>query len=410
VAQEWDVVAAALPAYEVGGEIGRGAWGVVLEGRHRRLEREVAIKQLPPSFAADPEVRERFAREARLLASLDHPHIVPVYDYVEEEGLCLLVMERLGGGTLWSRSRGGTIRMDDACALILSVCAGLEHAHRAGVLHRDVKPENIMFAGSGVPKVTDFGIAKVLSGRQTMATRSGFVLGTPAYMAPEQAMGNDIGPHSDLYSAALMLYELLAGRLPFPDESGLLATLYRRVHEPPLDLREANAEVPPAVASVIMQALERQPADRFHGAEAFGVALAEAGGRAWGPGWLRRASFPVLAAGSIVAAAEVPVRPASSEKAAAIPAAQGAPRRKAEAGDVAPDELVPVRLAAAPPNYAFRVGRPSEVCPGCFAALAAGETSCSSCGASVKRCGSCAGTMLPDDLFCGHCGAAWRGQ
>src|SRR4051812_14101183 len=149
------LVEAALPSYEITGELGRGGWGVVLGGRHRELGRDVAIKQLPRAFAADPAVRSRFLAEARVLASLDHPHVVPVFDFVERDGLCLLVMEQLTGGTLWSRFTGQGITATDACAVVVATCAALQCAHERGVLHRDVKPENLMFSAAGTLKVTD---------------------------------------------------------------------------------------------------------------------------------------------------------------------------------------------------------------------------------------------------------------
>ncbi|HEX2064635.1 MAG TPA: serine/threonine-protein kinase [Acidimicrobiales bacterium] len=180
-----EVIAAALPAYEVGEQMGRGAFGRVFAGRHRQLDRPVAIKQLAMEYSADPEVRARFLAEARLLATLDHPHVVPVYDYVEQGGLCLLVMEKLSGGTVLSRAGAGGVQMETACAVALAAASGLHHAHGRGVLHRDVKPENLLFSASGVLKVTDFGIAKVVGGAKTSITTAGQVVGTPAYMAPE---------------------------------------------------------------------------------------------------------------------------------------------------------------------------------------------------------------------------------
>src|SRR5438067_12850808 len=213
MALDQEAVAAALPLYEVEGELGHGAWGVVLAGRHRQLGRDVAIKQLPRSFGADPAVRSRFIAEARLLASLDHPHIVPLYDYVEYDGLCLLVMERLTGGTVWNRARASSFTHPTACAVTLATCSALHYAHQRGVLHRDVKPENMMFSGKGDPQVTDFGIAKVVGGAATVATRAGDVLGTPADMAPEPAQGSELSPATDIYAVGTVLYELLAGQL-----------------------------------------------------------------------------------------------------------------------------------------------------------------------------------------------------
>jgi hypothetical protein len=299
-----DRVAAALPSYEIGGELGRGGFGIVLEGRHQQLGREVAIKQLPRAFGADPAVRARFLAEARLLASLDHPHVVPVFDYVEQDGLCLLVMEKLSGGTVWSRFTSTGLTMDSACALVLATCAGLHSAHERGILHRDVKPENLMFSTTAVVKVTDFGIAKVLGGSRTLATRAGEVLGTPAYMAPEQAQAKELSVATDVYATGTMLYELLSGRLPFDDDGDALALLYRHVHEPPVPLAEVAPDVPEPLQAVVMRAIATDPASRHPTAEALGIAVAEAATVAWGPGWLGRSDLPVLAATAIVAVTE----------------------------------------------------------------------------------------------------------
>ena len=197
-----ELLSSVLPAYEIGEELGQGGMGVVVSGQHRQLDRRVAIKQLPEAFAADPGVRRRFTAEARVLASLDHPHVVPVYDFVEREGVCLLVMELLPGGTLRSRvapRAAAPLRTRSRCRWPAS--SGLSAAHRRGILHRDVKPENMLFAVSGVLKVTDFGIAKVIGGPGTVLTRVGDVVGTPAYIAPEQVRGGKLSPATDVYAA-----------------------------------------------------------------------------------------------------------------------------------------------------------------------------------------------------------------
>ena len=340
---ERDLVSGALPNYDVGGELGRGGWGVVLEGRHRQLGRLVAIKQLPRAFGADPEVRARFVTEARLLAALDHPHIVPVYDYVEYEGLCLLVMEKLPGGTVWDRFRKQGIGMQAACAMVLAACAGLQFAHEHDVLHRDVKPENLMFSATGTLKVTDFGIAKVLGGSRTLATKAGEVVGTPAYMAPEQARGDELSPATDVYAAGTVLYELLSGRLPFPDKGNAMATLYQHVHEAPQVLSAVAPQVPPPIAAVVMRAIATNGQDRYAGAEDLGVALAEAANAAWGAGWLATVGLPILSAGRIAGA---------SSGAAVVTASPGAP---------APPTIVPA--GSTPPTVVPPVVSPAVAAP-----------------------------------------------
>ncbi len=299
-----ELISNALPAYDIGAELGQGGMGVVVSGQHRQLDRQVAIKQLPVAFATDAEVRRRFMAEARVLASLDHPHVVPVYDFVESEGICLLVMELLPGGTLRSRVRAaGGVTAAYAVAVSLACLSGLAAAHRRGVLHRDIKPENMLFASSGVLKVTDFGIAKVIGGPGTVLTRAGDVLGTPAYIAPEQVRGGQLSPATDVYAVATMLYELLAGALPFPDGGDDMAILFRHAYEQPVPLGEAAPGVPEPVAQVVMRGLATAPDDRFGTAESFGVALAESGARAWGQGWLTAEPVPIMDAGPVLGAA-----------------------------------------------------------------------------------------------------------
>jgi serine/threonine protein kinase len=294
-------IAQALPNYSIGEEVGRGAWGVVIKGEHRRLGRKVAIKELPQAFAADPGVQRRFASEARLLASLDHPHIVPIFDYVEEDQLCLLVMELLPGGTVWDRVTTEGVTAETACSIVIATCSALHYAHGKGILHRDIKPENLLFSSSGALKVTDFGIAKMLGGVETFATRTGEVLGTPAYIAPEQALARELTPATDVYAVGTLLYELLSGQLPFADDGNAIALLYRHVHEQPTPLLEVAPEVPTPIAEVTMRALATDPAVRYRTAEEFGAAVAEAASGGWGSDWIRRAGLSVMASGEIAA-------------------------------------------------------------------------------------------------------------
>jgi hypothetical protein len=357
-ASDLERVGAALPNYEVTGELGRGGWGVVLEGRHRQLGRPVAIKQLPPAFAVDPEIRARFFAEARVLASLDHPHVVPIYDYVEQDGLCLLVMEKLPGGTVWSRFTTTGLTMPQACAVTMAACAGLHCAHEQGILHRDVKPENLMFSSAGMLKVTDFGIARMLGGGETMATRAGEVLGTPAYMAPEQARNGELSPATDVYATGVMLYELLSGRLPFVDEGDAIAMLFNHVYEDPEPLTKAAPSLPSTVADVAMKAMSRAPEDRYSSAEEFGSTLADAALAAWGPGWLTASGVSVMATGRMAAATE---RTVLAEPGAVAP------------GTVAPGTTIP-QSTTAPGTAAPGTAAPGTAAPGTHAPVAASTT------------------------------------
>ncbi|MBI2705654.1 MAG: protein kinase [Actinobacteria bacterium] len=300
------LVVDALPSYEIGEEIGRGGWGVVLAGRHRELGRNVAIKQLPRAFAADPSVRSRFKDEARLIASLDHPHIVPVYDFVEREGLCLIVMELMPSGTLWDRFTGPGLPVDQACGLMLCASAALHVAHARGILHRDVKPENFLFSAGGIMKLGDFGIAKLLDATQGH-TLTGQIIGTPAYMAPEQASGEAIGPYTDVYACAVMLYELLTGELPFAETQEPLGQLMSRLTKPPRPITTTRPDVPRDIGLAVMTGLERDPAARFPSALAFGESLARSATAAFGPGWLIRSGVEVLGAQNLVAITSAPV-------------------------------------------------------------------------------------------------------
>jgi hypothetical protein len=294
----------ALPGYEIGAELGRGAFGVVVAGRHRQLGRDVAIKLLTPGLVRDDVVRARFLAEARVLAALDHPHIVPVFDYVEQDDACILVMERLVGGTVWRRFVDQGFDQRTACAIAMVACSGLNGAHRHGVLHRDMKPENMLFGSEGVLKVGDFGIARVLGDDDALATREGEILGTPAYMAPEQASGSDLGPATDVYATGVMLYELLSGRLPYPETAGNLATVLRHINEDPTPLSEVAPSVPNPVAETVMQALARDPNERFATAEEFGVAIGQSASGAWGGGWLDTLHVSIREPGAILASAQ----------------------------------------------------------------------------------------------------------
>jgi Protein kinase domain len=354
-------IRAALPGYDIGGQVGRGGCGVVLSGVHRQLQRSVAIKQIPPQFVDDPAARRRFVDEARLMAAIDHPHVVPVYDYIEQDDFCVLVMEYLPGGTVSDRFATEGFDAASAMAVALACAAGLEAAHRRGVLHRDVKPSNLMFAQSGTVKLTDFGIAKIVGGDDTLVTRAGEVVGTIAYIAPEQARGHELSPATDVYALATMLYQLLSGVLPFPPGNDSMATLFMHAFEQPTPLLEAAPGVPGPIAEVIMRGLATDPADRFGSAESFGIALAGLAADCWGTDWLAPVGIPVIGADTIVAAAtgagrrpSMPKMTGSTASAPTMPSglsaptmrirpAQPLPRPRVELADVGRGDVAPVQ-------------------------------------------------------------------
>ncbi|WP_131771134.1 serine/threonine-protein kinase [Candidatus Protofrankia californiensis] len=272
-------IGAVLPAYELGAELGTGAFGLVLAGRHRRLDRHVAIKVLAAGH--DGAVTD-FAAEARLLAGIDHPHVVRVYDYVETGDLHLIIMELLGGGTLTRRRVG--LPQEDACAVGLAVAAALSCAHGQGMLHRDIKTDNMLFDTTGLLKVTDFGIAKIVEG--SAATASALV-GTPAYMAPEQITGGRLGPATDLYALGIVLYQLLAGVAPFDPKLPVRALWQHHLDTIPTP----PVGVPAPVAEVVLRALAKDPAARQPSAHAFALDLAHAAAGAYGPDWTARSSI-----------------------------------------------------------------------------------------------------------------------
>lgn len=351
-----DGIRAALPGYDIGGQIGRGGCGVVLSGTHRMLQRKVAIKQIPPQFAEDDVVRRRFIAEAQLMAAIDHPHIVPVYDFIEHDGLCVLVMEYLPGGTVAQRFTKDGFDASSAIAVALACSAGLHASHSQGVLHRDIKPANLMFAASGMVKLTDFGIAKIVGGNDTLMTRAGEIVGTPSYIAPEQARGQEVTAATDVYALATMVYQLLSGVLPFPPGEDSMAVLFMHAFEEPTPLADAAPSIPKPIADVVMRGLATDPTDRFDSAEAFGVALAEPAVHSWGTNWLTPVGIPVVGSDTIIAAATgqrssvgMPAPPPSStvtlpDKAPPETAAAARVKPDATAASVAPETAASARV------------------------------------------------------------------
>jgi len=264
--------------YEVGEEIGRGGMGIVYLGVDTRLDRKVAIKVLPEAFSTDHEIIARFDREARAMAVLDHPNVVPVYDTGRQGYFNYFVMKFLEGRTVADHledvraDRAELYTPEQVRQIIMQACRGLGHAHEKGMVHRDVKPGNIMVGSEGRVTIMDFGIVKAPVGGEAL-TRTGIVFGTPEYMAPEQAQGEgDPRPESDLYSLGVVAYEMLTGDPPF-DGSTPFSLVIKHIKEPPPPLVEKRADLDEAFQEVIFTAMAKAPGDRFPDAEAMRLAL-----------------------------------------------------------------------------------------------------------------------------------------
>ena len=273
-----DIVAEALPAYEIGEELGRGAWGVVIAGRHRELGRDVAIKQLPPSFGSDPEVKKRFRSEAKLLASLDHPHIVPVYHAGEQDGVLYITMRLIDGVDLRALlAQEGRFDAKRAAQITAQVASALDAAHARGLVHRDVKPANVLRTlrdGHEHVYLTDFGLTK--SARSTAGlTESGEWVGTLDYISPEQIRGDDVDARTDVYALGCVLYHELTGCVPFESEN-FAAKVWAHLNETPRALREAAPGTPPALPEVVARAMAKEPAERYASAGEFAKAVSDA--------------------------------------------------------------------------------------------------------------------------------------
>jgi eukaryotic-like serine/threonine-protein kinase len=257
--------------YELEELVGHGGMSSVYKAHDTLLERNVALKVLHEQYNADEEFVERFKREARSVAQLQHPNIVTVIDRGEEDGRQYIVFEYIDGENLKELVvRQGRLDVREALEIAVEVARALAFAHGHGLVHRDVKPQNVLLNGDGRAKVTDFGIARSVDVEGMTST--GMVLGTSNYIAPEQASGQPVDAHTDVYALGVVLYETLAGELPFPGES-FLAVAMKHVHEPPPNLLEKRPEVPIRIAAAVDRALEKNPEERFPTMDAFAAEL-----------------------------------------------------------------------------------------------------------------------------------------
>jgi hypothetical protein len=257
--------------FELVAKIGEGGMGEVFKGRDSMLERDVAIKSLRPELAARADILERFRTEAVALARLNHPNIAGVYRFFRHGDQYYMVMEFVAGETLDQLvTRRGALPWQEAIRYGIAALSGLEHAHHASVVHRDIKPANMMVAVDGSLKLMDFGIARILE--KMRLTRSGHLIGTLEYMSPEQVQGRDVDARSDLYSLAVVLFELVTGRVPFAEGTDF-EIMKAQIEAPPPPLRQLVGDVPPVLENILSRALAKDPAQRYPDASAFRSAL-----------------------------------------------------------------------------------------------------------------------------------------
>ncbi|MFN8184686.1 MAG: Stk1 family PASTA domain-containing Ser/Thr kinase [Candidatus Nanopelagicales bacterium] len=263
--------------YELGETLGRGGMAEVFEGQDLRLNRRVAVKVLRPDLARDPAFQSRFRREAQSAASLNDPNIVAVYDTGEDmlDGagehamVPYIVMEYVDGHTLRElMSSGRRLLPERSLEIMSAVLSALDYSHAHGIIHRDIKPGNVMLTRTGDVKVMDFGIARAVADAQATMTQGNAVMGTAQYLSPEQARGEVVDARSDLYSAGCLLYELLTGRPPFQGESAV-SVAYQHVSETPVPPSQIDPAVPPALDGLVLKSLAKNPGDRYQTANEF---------------------------------------------------------------------------------------------------------------------------------------------
>ncbi len=384
--------------------LGQGGMARVYRARQTNLERTVAIKILPPYYAADPDFVERFKLEAKALARLSHPHIVIIHDAGEDDGRLYIIMEYISGGTLrdyMERPRMDRMQPREITRIIREVASALTYAHHQGIIHRDVKPVNVLMDASRRAVLSDFGISKMMASSAAM-TRSGAGVGTPEYMSPEQCRGGAVDARADIYALGVMLYEMLTGRTPF-EADNYTALAHSHIYETPTPPSQLNPRISPAVQAVVMKALEKDPADRFQEATEMSIALDQAVA-AQGP-------LPPMERRTAPATGPIPSAPQR-------PAGVVCPRCQAVNGahqrfcSTCGQPLVPGLPA---PTSGQRAATSAMVggvttCPHCQAVNPALNRFCSSCGYSLlqgvagKQCRNCGARNRAGVNFCTHCG------
>src|SRR4030095_4065728 len=252
-----------LGPYRIITQIGKGGMANVYKAYQPSVDRYVAIKVLPSQLAESQEFATRFHQEARIIAKLEHPHILPVFDYGESDGVAYFVMRYLEAGTLRDKMAGGRpLPLNDIDRIFTQLAEALSYAHSFGIIHRDLKPANALIDSHGNIFLTDFGIAKLMESASPRLTQTDAIMGTPAYISPEQAQSQPVNQRSDIYSLGIILYEMVTGRVPYVADTPL-AVILQHVSDPLPLPSLVKKDIPPTIEQVLLKALAKNPTDRF---------------------------------------------------------------------------------------------------------------------------------------------------
>jgi serine/threonine protein kinase len=340
-------VARSVGRYEILEELGRGGMATVYLARQADLDRLVALKELSSFRQSDPTFTQRFLRESQLAGSLSHPNIVTVHEYFESDGAPYIAMEYVTGGSL--RPHIGHMPLTQVAGVLEGILSALDYAEQRHIVHRDLKPENVMVTAEGRVKLTDFGIAKATGQayRGSFMTAAGTTVGTPNYMAPEQAMGKDVGPWTDLYSVGVMAFEMFVGEVPFHDTEEPMAVLMRQVKDPIPPPRSLNPDLDPAISDWIERLLVKDPEQRVRAASEAWDQFEEIVLGLVGPRWRRAALLPALSTTTTVPQATAPMTPPTTPRRLSTSEAPTRRVRGHEAAAQAPT-VMPTRPARRP--------------------------------------------------------------
>src|SRR5215204_4784318 len=257
-----------LGSYRIINQIGQGGMATVYKAYQASMDRNVAVKVLPGQLAESAEFMQRFQQEARIIARLEHPHILPVFDYGENDGIPYFVMRYLEAGSLKDKMALGPLTLAEIDRVFTQLADALGYAHARGIVHRDLKPANALVDSDGNLFLTDFGIAKLLESASPRLTQTDAIMGTPAYISPEQAQAQKVDQRSDIYSLGIILYEMVTGQVPFTADTPL-AIILKHISDPMPLPSLLKPDIPPSIERVILKALAKEPGDRFATAAEF---------------------------------------------------------------------------------------------------------------------------------------------